>query len=450
MSESGKKKFKGIKVMIGIVVLLISILAGYGIYYIGNIHTDEKSKLVSTSNIEDLNKIAQSNADQSGMENNLEVIDKLEDTVQGVEGEKESAKDLEEEEKELSKDLEEKEQKEWLDLKREKVKGVYVSGPKAGSSKYINELIELVDSTELNAMVIDIKNDSGEITYKMDLPLAKEVGADMNYIQNIESLVQVLKEKDIYLIARIVAFKDPILAQKKPELSIQNPDGSIFRDKAGLAWVNPYNKEVWQYLLDVSKEAAELGFDEIQYDYIRFSTDSRMKNVNFGKAAENKSKMDVITEFTQYAYNTLKPMNVFVSADVYGAIIDSDTDAKIVGQDYKEMAKYLDYICPMVYPSHYAYGSYGIEYPDLEPYQLILKSMEASRKVLDEIPEGEHKAIVRPWLQDFTATWVKHHKKYGGEELKAQMKGVYDSGYEEWILWNGSNNYTKNGLELVK
>ena len=114
------------------------------------------------------------------------------------------------------------------------------------------------------------------------------------------------------------------------------------------------------------------------------------------------------------------------------------------------MAKYLDYICPMVYPSHYAYGAYGIEYPDLEPYQLILKSMEASKKVLDEIPEGEHKAIVRPWLQDFTATWIKRHKKYAGQEIKDQIKGVYDSGYDEWILWNGSNNYTIAGLELVK
>ncbi len=214
--------------------------------------------------------------------------------------------------------------------------------------------------------------------------------------------------------------------------------------------MNPYNKQVWEYLLDVSKEAVELGFDEIQYDYIRFSTDSRMKNVSFGDVAKDKSKIDVITEFTQYAYETLKPMNVYVSADVYGAIIDSEVDAKIVGQDYKEMAKYLDYICPMVYPSHYAYGAYGIEYPDLEPYQLILKSMEASKKVLDEIPEGVHKAIVRPWLQDFTATWIKHHKKYAGQEIKDQIKGVYDSGYDEWILWNGSNNYTIDGLELVK
>jgi hypothetical protein len=327
-----------------------------------------------------------------------------------------------------------------------KVRGIYVTGPRAGHTEAMEELTYLVDTTELNAMVIDIKNDSGVITYNMDLPTVQEIGANENYISDIKSLIADLKAKDIYLIARVVAFKDPILAEQKPELSIRNTDGTIFLDKAGHSWVNPYKKEVWEYLIDVSKEAAMLGFDEIQFDYIRFSTDSGMKNADFGEEAEGKTKIDIITEFTKYAAEQLKPLGVYVSADVYGTIIDSKIDAEIVGQSYVQMSKYLDYISPMIYPSHYADGSYGIQHPDLEPYNLILKSLQKSANALDEISESTNKAVVRPWLQDFTAVWLSEYKTYGPEEIRAQVDAVYDAGYEEWILWNGSNHYTEDGL----
>ncbi len=327
----------------------------------------------------------------------------------------------------------------------QKVKGIYVTGPRAGNDSYMKDLIALVDTTELNTMVIDIKNDSGEITYKMDLPEVKAIHADVNYIGDIEQLISELKKKDIYLIARVVAFKDPILAEGRPDLCLKKKDKSIFRDKDGLSWVNPYKKEVWEYLVSVAGEAAKLGFDEVQFDYIRFSTDSGMKDVDFGKEADGKSKMDAITEFTKYACENLKPMGVYVSADVYGTIIDSRVDAKIVGQDYKEMAKYLDYICPMIYPSHYQDGAYGIKHPDLKPYDLILGALGKSQTALKEV-EG-NKAIVRSWLQDFTATWLDNHKSYGPKEIRAQIQAVYDAGYEEWILWNGNNNYTEEGLE---
>lgn len=324
-----------------------------------------------------------------------------------------------------------------------KVKGIYVTGPRAGSGEAMNHLIELVDKTELNAMVIDIKNDSGEITYKMDQKMVKEIGAEAGYIRDIEGLIKRLKEKNIYLIARIVAFKDPLLAKERPELSLKKQNGEIFKDGANLAWVNPYKKEVWDYLMGVAKEAVDLGFDEIQFDYIRFSTDKGMKEVDFGPEAENKTKQQVITEFANYACDQLKNDGVYVSADVYGIVIDSQIDQENVGQNYIDMARNLDYICPMIYPSHYADGSYGIPHPDLDPYQLIFKSLENSKKVLRN---QEETAIVRPWLQDFTATWLKNHISYGEEEIKAQIQAVYDAGYEEWILWNGSNRYTEEGL----
>lgn len=326
-----------------------------------------------------------------------------------------------------------------------KVKGIYVTGPVAGSN-LLDGLIKLTEEKEINAMVIDIKDDHGKITYRMNSEKAIEMGATTNIIPNLEALVQSLKEKNIYLIARIVAFKDPFLAEQRQDLAIKNPDGTLFRDNNGEGWVNPYKQEVWEYLIEVASQAAAVGFDEIQFDYIRFSTGKGMSKVDFGKDAETKSKEDIITEFTQYAYEKLKPLGVFVSADVYGTIIGSSVDAALVGQNYVEIAKHLDYICPMIYPSHFGEGNYGIKYPDTEPYNIISKVMKASKAKLDQIPEGEHRAIVRPWLQDFTATWIKHYIQYGGAELREQIKGVYDSGYDEWLLWNAGCVYSEEGL----
>lgn len=325
-----------------------------------------------------------------------------------------------------------------------KVKGIYVSGPVAGIDR-MDELIALVDETELNAMVIDIKNDEGRITYKMQSEKVVEIEAGIRYIPDIEALVQKCKEKDIYLIARIVAFKDPYLAEKCPELAVKTKSGSVFKDKSGLAWVNPYEKEVWDYLIEVSKEAAKLGFDEIQYDYIRFSTDLKSDELDFGPEAENKSKIEIISEFTRYACEALEDMNVYVSADVYGTIIDNQVDQKIVGQDYVEMASYLDYICPMVYPSHYGNGVYGIDIPDAEPYKTVNAAMNAAAKELSVLPE-EDRAINRVWIQSFTASWVNGHITYGPEEIREQIRGAFDAGFDEWILWNASVKYQRDSL----
>lgn len=330
-----------------------------------------------------------------------------------------------------------------------KVKGIYVTGPMAGNSK-MQDLIQLVDDTELNTMVIDIKNDEGIITYNMQNDAVNEIGASKPYIKDMELLMQQLKEKNIYTIARIVVFKDPILAAAKPELSIKSKSGQPFYDKQGLAWVNPYEKKVWEYIMEVAEQAAQIGFDEIQFDYIRFSTDVSMLQADFGEAGVLKSKEQIITEFADYAYQTLHPLGVAVSADVFGTAMDNKEDGEIIGQNYIELAKHLDIICPMVYPSHYGKGVYGIAVPDAEPYQTILKAMEASKTVLaggiSANAAAERQARVRPWLQDFTASWVPGHISYGAEQIKAQIQAVYDAGYDEWILWNAANHYTKEGL----
>lgn len=325
-----------------------------------------------------------------------------------------------------------------------RVKGIYVTSRAIMDRR--DELIEIADTSEINALVIDVKDDNGRITFKMDNTMAQEIGATTNTISDIDDLLKLLKEKEIYPIARIVAFKDPYLAEQKHELAIKNKDGTLYRDNNGECWVNPYEKEVWDYLIEVSTKAAEMGFMEIQFDYIRFSTGKGMSEVDFGPLAEEKTKEDIIIEFTQYAYEKLKPLGVFVSADVYGTIISSSIDAGLVGQNYVEMAKYLDYICPMIYPSHFSEGNYGVEYPDLEPFKIIRKVLTASKSKLEQIPEGEHKAIVRPWLQDFTATWIKHHQVYGGKQLREQIGAVYAAGYSEWLLWNASGKYSVDGL----
>ena len=326
------------------------------------------------------------------------------------------------------------------------VRGIYITGPMAGHEK-MAEREQLAADTELNAMVIDIKNDEGIVTYRMEQPMVEELGAATAYIRDMPELIRRLKEeKELYLIARIVAFKDPLLAEKKPEFCVKKKDGSVFHDKNNLAWVNPYEKGVWEYLIELGKEAALAGFDEIQFDYIRFPTEIKDEDVDYGEEAARKSKTEVITEFTAYAYEQLSPLGVQVSADVFGTVIDNENDAALVGQDYGAMAMHLDYICPMIYPSHYRDGVYGIEHPDLKPYETIMAALQASKKALEKIPAGEHCAVVRPWLQDFTASWIPHHQSYGGEQVRQQIQAVYDSGCTEWLLWNAKCSYTADGL----
>lgn len=330
----------------------------------------------------------------------------------------------------------------------EKVRGIYISGPMAGSSALFQNILDDLDGSEINTVVIDLKNDEGRITCDMDSPIVSEIGACKPYIQDIEALIKTLKDRDLYVIARVVAFRDPYLAEKKPEWSLHQADGTLYRDRQGMAWVDPYCKEVWDYLVEVGTEARELGFDEVQFDYIRFSTEGTMKNVVFDEeVTKGRSKTEVITEFVEYAYENLASQGLFVSADVFGTIIGSEIDANAVGQIYTEMAKHLDYICPMLYPSHYGQGNFGLEYPDKQPYETVLGALQKSRTVMEKAAgEDDHvnnQAIVRPWLQDFTASYLGEGKyiSYGYDEVQLQIQAVKDAGYDEWMLWSAANKY---------
>lgn len=329
-----------------------------------------------------------------------------------------------------------------------KVRGIYISGPMAGSTELFQNILDSAAGTEINTVVIDFKDDQGRITCPVDSPVASEIGACRPYVQDMKGLIASLKERGLYVIARVVAFRDPWLAEKKPEWSLHLADGSLYRDRQGMAWVDPYRKEVWDYLVEVGTEAKEAGFDEVQFDYIRFSTEGTMRDVVFDEAVTGgRSKTDVITEFVKYAYENLASQGLFVSADVFGTIIGSDIDAQAVGQVYTEMAKHLDYICPMIYPSHYGPGNFGLEHPDTMPYETVLEALKKSQAVMDQAAEADghvsSQAIVRPWLQDFTASYLRegNYIPYGYNEVQRQIQAVKDAGYDEWMLWSAANRY---------
>lgn len=326
-----------------------------------------------------------------------------------------------------------------------KVKGIYVSAYTAGTEALMDEIIQKVDETELNAVVIDVKDDNGKITFDMDSPAAQALGACENYIPDIRGLLERLKEHGIYRIARIPAFRDTYLGQVKPEWCCQLADGSVFLDRSGQAWVNPYQREAWDYLEEIAVKAGEAGFDEIQFDYIRFCTEKGMNQVVFQEEdTDGKSRQEIILEFVEEMKERLGKKGLFVSADVFGVVISGGSDAQLVGQDYGEMAKALDSICPMLYPSHYGDGYFGIAHPDTQPYDTVFQALSESAEKLSAL-SGDP-AVVRPWLQDFTASYLRRHISYGPKEVRDQIQAVYDAGYEEWILWNASSRYHYDGL----
>jgi len=327
---------------------------------------------------------------------------------------------------------------------RPKVKGIYVTGPKAGSEGF-RDLLTLVDETELNTMVIDIKNDEGNITYDMPLESVQATGACVKYIRDMEGLMSTLKEHNVYTIARIICFKDPCLAKSRPELALKKPDGTPVTDAYGLAWVNPYEKGVWEYLAGIAGAAADIGFDEIQFDYVRFPIGEDAEQAVYGVDMEAYPKQQAIVDFLSYVSEELGDRNIPVTADVFGTIIGSETDVKQVGQDYVQLGETADILCPMVYPSHYSGGVFGLKVPDAQPYETVLAALTASGEELAALPE-EKRAVVRPWLQAFTASWVQGHISYGGEQIRQQIQAVYDAGYEEWLLWNATNRYSADGL----
>lgn len=336
-----------------------------------------------------------------------------------------------------------------IDYPEDGVKGIFVTAHSAGGSR-METLTELLNTTELNSMVIDVKDDYGDIVMSVESD-HELVNQFSNTIVEPEPLMEHLEENDIYPIARIVVFKDSKLANERPDLSFTNDDGSVWANRRGESFVNPYEREVWEYNVEVARQAAKLGFKDIQFDYVRFPEgfEYRDEELNYSRGDYQESdldnvkqRVDAVTEFVAYARRELQPYDVDVSVDIFGyAATREETPG--IGQNFSRISENVDVISSMIYPSHWGAGSLGIERPDLEPYNVIANYMELENEILDNL--GDDAPISRPWIQDFTASYLGAgwYMNYGPDEVSEQVRALNEYGVDEFLLWNAGNRYSE-------
>ncbi|KKI60672.1 putative glycoside hydrolase [Staphylococcus warneri] len=329
------------------------------------------------------------------------------------------------------------------------VKGIYVTSNSTQGDK-IDQLIKYVKDAKLNAMVIDVKDDEGNVTMKFNTG-NKLIDKNTMDIADAKPLLKKLKDNDIYPIARIVTFKDTKLAKEHPEWSYKEKDGSVWQNGKGDSFVNPFVKDVWKYNVSISKEAAKAGFQDIQYDYVRFPEgfENEADQLDYDKGDYKNSKLskgdqrvDAVTSYLEYARKELKPYNVKISAAVFGysALVKN---APGIGQSFPKISKNVDAISSMIYPSHWSPGDFGLEAPDTEPYKTVNRYIQKENNILDSL--GKQKPISRPWIQDFTASYLGegNYKEYDAKALSDQVQALKDNGVNEFLLWNAGNDYTK-------
>jgi hypothetical protein len=330
------------------------------------------------------------------------------------------------------------------------IRGIYINAYAAGSRTRLPPLLKIADETEVNAFVVDVKDEKG-IRYHTDLPLQHSLEQPGEVtIRDLKTLTDSLHAHHLYAIARIVVFKDPILSRAKPEWSVRAPGGGLWHDKAGNTWVSPWNPEVWDYNLDIAEQAARGGFDAIQFDYVRFAEPYRSLPPQVHPLARG-ARSDAIAAFLNEAKRRLHPLGVMVQADVFGLVPNDPGDVNI-GQQWETVASTADHVNPMMYPSHYLSSHLpGVPRPDLMPYQTLYKSAGMARLRNDRLrTAGVTPARVLVWLQAFNATWLgRNHQDYGPAQLREQKQGVYDVGFDDWILWNPGSHYEQvaAGLE---
>ncbi len=329
------------------------------------------------------------------------------------------------------------------------VKGIYLSADGATNPDLLADNIALLDETNLNSVVLDVKDDYGNIT--MDLPSESDVlnNNETNAIDN-DSMMQTFEDKQIYPIARITTFKDTNLATADPSRTFLTESGEVWTNGGGDAFLNPYNKDNWEYLVEVAKSAARAGYKDIQFDYVRFpegfETFGETLSYDMGDYAEygkasTEARQMVIADFLAYAREELEPYGVDVSADIFGYVTDVVATPGI-GQNYNMMAENVDVISSMIYPSHWGPGYFGLDYPDLYPYEVVQAYMEKENALNAELDDAP---VSRPWLQDFTASYLTDgtYTEYGTAEVQEQIDAVIESGANEYLLWDASNTYTR-------
>ena len=321
------------------------------------------------------------------------------------------------------------------------LRGLYVNRW-AAVGKKIGQLIDIAKSTEINALVIDIKDDRGFVLYKSSVPLANEIGADTTRPiskDRLRRLLDTMVANRIYPIARIVVAKDPLLARARLEWAIKRKDNlQVWLDKNGNPWLDPHQQGVWQYAADLAKEAYELGFSEVQFDYVRFPDEKRLVNEAVYPLANNRVRAEVIRDQLGFLASELHRDSIPVTIDVFGLTATDTTDMGI-GQKWEKFVDRADVVLPMVYPSHFAPGTYKLGNPNAHPYSTIDHALKDMKRRSVGIA-GAAKII--PWYQDFTLG----PPHYYAEQVRAQMKAGYDNGFQSWILWNPGSRYTVNAL----
>ncbi len=321
-------------------------------------------------------------------------------------------------------------------VKRDKTfdaRGIYVTQTSAATER-IFTLVKELKPLGLNTVVFDIKDMDGMVAYKTDVPLAVSTGARRGTIRDMGKLISMLHDQGIHVVARQVLFHDKWLAQKQPRLALQAKKGGAWREKGRLVWLDPNNREVQDYNLAIARELADLGVDEIQFDYVRFPAMGDTQNIAYSFDRAKVRKDEIITGFMKRAYEELKAKDVLVSIDLFGIVAwDEGVDVKITGQRMEDLGKYADIISPMVYPSHFYPPFDGFKYPAWEPYHFVNQGvLRTARKAAGT------GVVIRPWLQAFPFM-VK--SRFNADYVATQIKASYDAGGVGWLLWDAQNQY---------
>ncbi|MDD5655829.1 MAG: putative glycoside hydrolase [Elusimicrobia bacterium] len=317
------------------------------------------------------------------------------------------------------------------------LRGVHMTGWAAGSAKNRRQIINHLRLAGLNAVTIALKEYDG-LMFVRDVRLSRETGAFVNAIPDLAACARDFKDAGIYTIARIVLFKDNNLARKRPDLAVKRPDGRLWTNANGVAWVDPYKKEIWEYNLAIASRAAAAGFDEIQFDYVRFPSDGNTRLCRYSRPDHSGATAQAaLVEFLSAARRRLRPMGVKLSACVFG-MTTSDDSGMGIGQHIAELARQVDFVAPMMYPSHYNKGIYGVKNPNREPYKMIFRGL---RDAVGRL--GEESWRLRPYLQDFSLGY-----RYRAEQVRAQILAAAGRGVQSWTLWNPQNHYTWTALRL--
>ncbi|MBI1755643.1 MAG: GTP-binding protein [Fimbriimonas ginsengisoli] len=313
------------------------------------------------------------------------------------------------------------------------MRGIYLTAWSAGSARKMTNTLAMLQRTGLNTVVIDVR-DAGFVYMKTGIKLADESHATHNAVAKPKDLLARLAKAGVYPIARIACFRDQFVPKANPKLAVLDRRGKVWKDRSGHSWLDPYSKTNWDYLGQIVDYALEVGFPEIQLDYVRFPSEGDPENQVFpSRSAYPDPKArpeDVIAAFAQAIKAKVKARGGVLSADVFG-IISSTQDDQGIGQELEKIAAPFDLICPMVYPSHFAKGEYGIGDPNASPHAIVVKSLLDYRKRLP----GKK---IRPWLQDFSLG-----RRYGAKEVRAQIDAAVEVGYSEFLLWNAGNVYTE-------